>query len=702
MSGERGGTRTERGAGSSVGRGVGHKLGWTRLLVTGFVLALAVTGLTATEASAGPPTSVTGLSATVTSSASGATGNWTVGFTTSSSGAMPGIGSTVSVILPAGSSPGPVASDVVTDTTTSQTVSFECTNPGGTTVTCTANDGNAVSAGDTLSVALYGVTSPATTGPVTFSASTSADTQAASASVTLTTAQAVTGVTATETSTAAGAQVAWHVGFTASSTGALEGTAGSTVTVTLPTGTTFASYGGGIMTDTTTGNNLDYGCTLAGGTSLSCAVFLGQTVNPGDVVAITIRVVTNPSTTGSGVVSVSTSSDLSTTTPAPVTADQAVTGVTVSLVSTAANAETTWTTALTASSTGALDSAAASTIDLTLPAGTAFPSFAFSMITDTTTAQTVSYEECTMASGTTVACSIGPGSIVNAGDTLSVLLRSVVNPSTTGPATVSVSTTSDLTSSTAPLTITPAQSVTGLTVSPSSTEAGVQANWTFGFTSSSTGAFAPFIGHVLLTLPPGTTFGHFTGGVLTDTTAGGATYNCTVVSGTTVSCLVYFSTTVAAGDTFSVVLDGVTNTLTTGPTTVSVSTSVDTKAKTAPVTITGVTCAKVSGKLSGSISVKKCTPKSATNKSAKGPGASLTSSGTVTWKKSNQTTVIAASTSSSLGQGGCKHGSIERDVTGSVTGGTSTYTHSGDYVDLRLCQTGAGAISLVKGTKALF
>jgi hypothetical protein len=173
------------------------------------------------------------------------------------------------------------------------------------------------------------------------------------------------------------------------------------------------------------------------------------------------------------------------------------------------------------------------------------------------------------------------------------------------------------------------------------------------------------------------------------------------VSGTKVSCKVYFPPGSAAGDAFTVVLDGVTNTLTTGPTTVSVATSVDTKVATAPVTITGVTCAKVSGKLTGAISLKKCTPKSPTNKSAKGPGASLTSSGTLTWKKSHQTTVVSAS-ASSAGQGGCKNGSTEHDVTGSVTGGTSTYTHSGDYVYLRLCVAGSGAVSLVKGTKALF
>jgi hypothetical protein len=278
----------------------------------------------------------------------------------------------------------------------------------------------------------------------------------------------------------------------------------------------------------------------------------------------------------------------------------------------------------------------------------------------------------------------------------------VINPSSAGPATVPVTTTSDLTAATTPVTITPAQSVTGLTVTPSATGAGLQSNWTFAFHSSSTGAFGAFDGYVTLTLPPGTTFGSFNSGRVVDNTIGQEVDNCSVTSGTTVKCSAAFSSNnVHAGDSFSVILGGLTNTLTTGPVPVSLSTSSDTKKATTSVTITGVTCAKVSGKLSGKISFKKCTPKSPTNKSAKGPGASLTSSGTLKWKKSGQTTVISASAAASSGQGGCKHGSTERDVTGSVTGGTSTYTKTGDYVSLRLCVSGSGSVSLVKGSKAL-
>jgi hypothetical protein len=673
-----------------------------RLVLGILALAATMTGLTTTDAWAGPPTSVTGVTAALTSAAAGAQVNWTVGFTTSASGALAGSGSNVTVVLPAGASLGPSGPDTLTDTTSGQGLANDCGNVTSTEVTCQLNFGNPVAAGDVLSVALFAVTNPTATGPATVSASTSSDTQHGTTSVTITAAQAVTGVTASETSTAAGAQVAWRVEFSPSSTGILQGTANSFITVTLPAGTTFGHYGTALVTDITTGNNLSYYCGVSTGTSLICDIFLGQTVSGGDVVLVTLNVVTNPTTTGSGTVSVSTSSDTATpatSTATPITADQPVTGLSEALVSTAASAETTSTTTFTTSSTGAMELAADSTVAVTLPTGTTFGSFVFSIVTDTTTAQTVALGTCSVTSGTTVSCLIqGP---VHAGDTVTVLLRGVINPSAAGSATVAVTTTSDLTSATTPVTITPAQSVTGLTVTPSSAGAGLTSNWTFAFHSSSTGAFGAYDGYVTLNLPAGTTFGSFTGGRVVDNTIGQEVDNCSI-TGTTVKCLAAFSSNnVHAGDSFSVILNGVTNTLTTGPVPVSLSTSSDTKKATTSVTITGVTCAKVSGKLAGSISFKKCTPKSPTNKSAKGPGASLTSSGTLTWKKSHQTTVISASAPASSGQGGCKHGSTERDVTGSVTGGTSTYTKSGDYVSARLCVSGSGSVSLVKGTKAL-
>ena len=55
----------------------------------------------------------------------------------------------------------------------------------------------------------------------------------------------------------------------------------------------------------------------------------------------------------------------------------------------------------------------------------------------------------------------------------------------------------------------------------------------------------------------------------------------------------------------------------------------------------------------------------------------------------------------SPGQGSCKKGSKEEDATGSVTGGTSTYTKAGNPVAIRACFTQqGGTLSLVKGSKA--
>jgi hypothetical protein len=111
----------------------------------------------------------------------------------------------------------------------------------------------------------------------------------------------------------------------------------------------------------------------------------------------------------------------------------------------------------------------------------------------------------------------------------------------------------------------------------------------------------------------------------------------------------------------------------------------------------GVTCKKLTGTISGNITISKCTPKSKTNKSASAPALSLASGGTLTWSKSAQTTTVNLSTSNP-GQGACKKGSSEYDVTGTVTGGTSTYTQSGDAVSGKACLASSGSLSLVKGT----
>ena len=110
--------------------------------------------------------------------------------------------------------------------------------------------------------------------------------------------------------------------------------------------------------------------------------------------------------------------------------------------------------------------------------------------------------------------------------------------------------------------------------------------------------------------------------------------------------------------------------------------------------VSSVQCAKLSGTATGTLTISKCTPTSAVNKSATSPG--LTS--TLTWGTSGQTTIESLNDPTSPGQGGCKKGSIENDYSGIVTGGTSTFTTVGDTISARTCLSTSGKLSLVKGT----
>jgi hypothetical protein len=207
-------------------------------------------------------------------------------------------------------------------------------------------------------------------------------------------------------------------------------------------------------------------------------------------------------------------------------------------------------------------------------------------------------------------------------------------------------------------------------------------------------------------LPTGTTFNSFEGGTVTDaTTAEGLSSDCNSVTGTTVQCIWNFGNTSNPGDVLSVVLNDVKNPTATGTANTTVTTATDTVPTTKSVTIGGAqgpVCAKVKGNISGSVTLSKCTPTNATFASAKGLASALTSGGTFTWATSKKTTVVS-DTVSSPGQGSCAAGSIERDISGSVTGGSAKkYAKIGDAVLARLCQSSSGALTLAPGTKATF
>ena len=112
------------------------------------------------------------------------------------------------------------------------------------------------------------------------------------------------------------------------------------------------------------------------------------------------------------------------------------------------------------------------------------------------------------------------------------------------------------------------------------------------------------------------------------------------------------------------------------------------------VCLSSVLCAKVTGSATGTMTLSKCTPKTAGDKTA----TAAAFGSTWTWKASRQTTVASLDAPSSPGQGACGSGQTEEDVSGSVTGGTSTYTAVGDAVTAQICVTASGQLSLVKGT----
>jgi hypothetical protein len=112
---------------------------------------------------------------------------------------------------------------------------------------------------------------------------------------------------------------------------------------------------------------------------------------------------------------------------------------------------------------------------------------------------------------------------------------------------------------------------------------------------------------------------------------------------------------------------------------------------------TGVACKKVSGTATGTFTISSCLPLNSKYLTAGAKTSSLaTGSGTITWKPSLKTTIIKT-TFTPKGHGGCGTGN-EFDIAGSVKGGTATYTHIGDIIKARICDSTAGSLSLVPGT----
>ncbi|HXQ62375.1 MAG TPA: hypothetical protein VN796_08570 [Acidimicrobiales bacterium] len=112
----------------------------------------------------------------------------------------------------------------------------------------------------------------------------------------------------------------------------------------------------------------------------------------------------------------------------------------------------------------------------------------------------------------------------------------------------------------------------------------------------------------------------------------------------------------------------------------------------------GVTCKKVSGKITSTVTIKKCSPKKATYTKLTGNGSALAGGGTLTWNN-GQTLTIAAPTLVT-GSGTCPAADTKQGFTTTITSQSAgnTYTQVGDVVAGTVCISGAGALKLASGT----
>ncbi len=378
----------------------------------------------------GAATAVSSVSLSLSASSAGANNvTYTVGFTVTS--ALP-LYSEITVAAPAGTAfPDAVAFDV-TDATHSSgsgpTYDDTLTDNGAT---ATFSPGEPVRAGDQISISMDGVTNPASGTSDTISVSTTSDPViTTSGSYAIGTATAVGSPSVSVSASSASASgVVYTVGFEATS--ALVA-AYSTVTVSAPAGTVFSNGVASYLADTTHSSGSGY--TYADETSANGATVtfeVGESIQAGDEIVVTLGDVSNPvrqSTTYQ--LSLSTSSDMTPVASPDYTigAETSVTtptAVTVSPSTEAASA--TYTFGMTVSSALV---PGGSTITVTAPAGTVWPSGASFSITDNTNNSGTggTYEDETTSNG--AAATFSPGEPIQAGDQITISISGVTNPPT--------------------------------------------------------------------------------------------------------------------------------------------------------------------------------------------------------------------------------------------------------------------------------
>lgn len=403
-------------------------------------------------------------------------------------------------------------------------------------------------------------------------------------------------------SAAAGVVTTYVVHLKTSGSGALSGTAGDTITVTLPAGTTTDDFHSGALLDGATQSG---GCLANSETVVSCYVYNGSNVAGSTNVTLQLNGITNPSTPGTTYkLTVKTTADTTAvTSPAySVVAAHPLSNLTATNASptTAAGALTSYHVVFKASTTGGMAGDTGSAVTITLPAGTSVANFRNGLLLD----GAAQIGGCLIPDNTkpVVSCYVYSGSTTAAGDTLTADLNGVSNPTTPKSTyTLKVSTSSDPATVTSPsYTVVAAHPLTNLTVGINAPSSSATALTTYhvAFKASSTGGLSGATGSTIeLTMPAGTSLLHFLSGTIFDgaTQVGGCFIPDT--NGLVASCPVYDGTTTAAGATLTVDLNGVVNPTTPKAYKLKVATTSDIATVTSPnytvTAISSVTAAKV-------------------------------------------------------------------------------------------------------------
>ncbi len=234
----------------------GVRQGWKRVVLSATILLAVTTGLVASPGIAQAATGVSNVTVGISppTSAAGGLTTYAVSFTTSSTGGLDGaVGDTVTIALPANTGLGSFNDGTTSSLDVGATQKGYCeatdTSTSTPTVTCYVYGGDTVAASTTVTATLTGVTNPPAGSPTLDVSTTSDVTPVTSPSYTVTAARSVSGVgvTITPPTSAAGGLTTYAVSFTTSSTGALDGDSGSTVTIALPANTGLGTLNYGVL-----------------------------------------------------------------------------------------------------------------------------------------------------------------------------------------------------------------------------------------------------------------------------------------------------------------------------------------------------------------------------------------------------------------------------------------------------------------------